>query len=391
MNKHKQTLWVAFSGGMDSQVLLHFLSIHFSNLHLKAIHINHQLIPESIQWEKHCRKICRNLNIALKIIRVNIIKKSGESLEAKARDTRYDAFKKLLKQNDILITAHHQDDQAETFLYQLLRGAGLRGVSAMPQVSVLDKGFLLRPLLNFSRNDLKKYAIYHKLNWIEDPSNQNTSFDRNYLRQSVFPLLKKRWPGTDKTFSRFAKHCAEQEKLLTILAEKDYQDCHGEYLNSIFIPKLILLNKTRQKNILRYFIEKLNFNLPSEKTLIEILKICTAKKDKNPIVSWTDTEFRRYQNHLFILSPIKQRSDKLSDEEKMWCKKNLNFNINSKNIFIQYRQGGEKFKAQHSKHTRTLKNLYQEWKIPVWLRDKIPLIYYDKKLVAIIGYAALHL
>lgn len=376
---------------MDSQVLLHFLSIHFSHYDLRAIHINHQLISESRQWEKHCRKICKDLHIPLKIIRVNIIKKPGESLEAKARDARYDVFKKILKKNDIVITAHHQDDQAETFLYQLLRGAGLRGVSAMPEISILDNYFLLRPLLNFSRNDLKFYAEYNNLDWIDDPSNQDERFDRNYLRQSVLPLLKKRWPQCHKTFSRFSKHCAEQEKLLHILAQKDYQDCHGEYLNTLLISKFILFDKARQKNILRYFIEKLNFMIPSEKILLEILKICKAKRDKNPIISWSNTECRRYRDNLFIISPIKQRSTELTDEEKIWCDKNLNFNIYHKNIFITYRKGGEKFKPQYSKHTRTLKNLFQEWKIPVWLRDRIPLIYYDKKLVAVVGYAALNL
>lgn len=400
MTKSKQTLWVGFSGGLDSQVLLHFLSHYFwkndteKNYHLKAIHINHQLLAESTQWEKHCSKICRDLHIPLKIIRVNIIKKPGESLEAKARDARYAVFKKTLKKNDILLTAHHQDDQAETFLYQLLRGAGLRGVSAMPQISILEKGFLVRPLLDFSRNDLKNYAEYHQLNWIEDPSNQDERFDRNYLRKSVLPVLKNRWTNTDKIFARFAKHCAEQEKLLMILAQKDYEACHGEYPNTLLISKFILLDKARQKNILRYFIEKLNFSLPSEKILTEILKICKAKNDKNPVISWQNTECRRYRNNLFILSPIKQRQPELSDEEKIWCDKNLSFNIEShrpkntgKNIIITYRKGGEKFKPLNSKHTRTLKNLFQEWKIPIWLRDKIPLIYYDNKLVAIVGYA----
>jgi len=373
---------------MDSQVLLHFLSVHFSHYDLKAIHINHQLFSESGQWEKHCRKICKGLNIPLKIIRVNIIKNPGESLEAKARDARYDAFKKILKKNDILLTAHHQDDQAETFLYQLLRGAGLRGVSAMPEIALFDKGFLIRPLLDFSRSDLISYAEYYQLDWIEDSSNLDERFDRNYLRQSVLPILKKRWPQCHKTFSRFSKHCAEQEKLLNILAQKDYQDCHGEYLNSLLISKFILLDIARQKNILRYFIEKLNFMMPSEKILTEILKICNARKDKNPIISWSHTECRRYRDNLFIISPIKQRSAELSDEEKIWCAKNLSFNINDKNITVTYRTGGEKFKPQHSKHTRTLKNLYQEWKIPVWLRDKIPLIYYHQQLIAVVGYAA---
>ncbi len=391
MTKNQPTLWVGFSGGMDSQVLLHFLSTHFLSYHpiynLKAIHINHQLISESNQWEKHCRKVCKDLHVSLKIIRVTIIKKLGESLEAKARDARYTAFKNILKKNDILLTAHHQDDQAETFLYQLLRGAGLRGVSAMPQISLLGKGFLLRPLLSFSRDDLKTYAEYYQLNWIKDPSNQDVRFDRNYLRQNIFPILKKRWKNTDKIFSRFSKHCAEQEKLLNILAQKDYEDCHGEYLNSILISKFILFNKSRQKNILRYYIDKLNFTLPSEKILTEILKICKAKKDKNPVVSWSNTECRRYKNHLFMISPIKQRLAELSDEERTWCTKNLSFNMDEKNIHITYRKGGEKFKPNHSKHTRTLKNLFQEWKIPVWLRDKIPLIYYNQQLIAVAGYA----
>lgn len=372
---------------MDSQVLLHFLSAYFSHYHLRAIHINHQLIAESTQWEKHCRKICKDLNIPLKIIRVNIIKKPGESLEAIARDARYTAFKKILKKNDILLTAHHQDDQAETFLYQLLRGAGLKGVSAMPKISILDNYFLLRPLLNFSRNDLKSYAEYYNLDWIEDPSNQDQRFDRNYLRQSVLPILKKRWPRCHKTFSRFSTHCAEQEKLLNILAEKDYEDCRGEYLNSLFISKFILLDIARQKNLLRYFIEKLNFTSPSEKILTEILKTCKAKKDRNPVIRWANSEYRRYKDNLFIISPIEQRSADLTDEEKIWCEKNLNFKLNHKAIVIKYRKGGEKFKPQHSKHTRTLKNLYQEWKIPVWLRDHIPLIYYQQEIIAVVGYS----
>jgi tRNA(Ile)-lysidine synthase len=382
--------WIAFSGGLDSQVLLHFLSNQFRKLSFKAIHINHQIVSESYQWEKHCRKICRELNIPLKIIRVEIKRQSGESLEAKAREARYNAFKKILKKNDILFTAHHLDDQAETFLFQLLRGAGLRGVSAMPNISALGKGFLVRPLISFPRKDLKIYAEHFKLNWLEDPSNQDAKFDRNYLRNNIFPLLKKKWPEVHKTFSRFAAHCKEQEKLLTILSEKDYQDCQGKFLNTLSIFKLKLFDKSRQKNLLRHFIEKLNFDLPSEKILNQIIKIMGAAQDKNPIVKWINAECRRYQDHLFILSSIKTRSAELSKEEINWIQKNIliNFkNLNFNDLMITYRKGGEKFKSKNSKHTRTLKKLFQEWEIPPWLRDKIPLVYYNNELIGVVGYA----
>jgi tRNA(Ile)-lysidine synthase len=390
----KSTLWIAFSGGLDSHVLLDYLSRYYShnnNINLKAIHINHQLISDAKQWEKHCRNICKNLDIPLKIIRVNIIKKSGESLEAKAREARYNAFKKILNKNDLLFTAHHQEDQAETFILQLLRGAGLRGVSAMPEIAKLGKGFLLRPLLNFSRKNLLTYAKYYQLNYIQDPSNNDQKFDRNYLRHKIFPVLKSRWPQCDKIFSRFSKHCAEQEKLLMILAEKDYQLCHGEYPDSLLISKFKLLSKSRQKNLLRYFINKLNFNLPSEKILHELLRLCEARKDKNPVVIWADAECRRFRNHLFIFSPLKSHSPELSQEQKIWCKTNLNINLNNKFITITYRKGGEKFKPKNNKYTKTLKNLFQEWEIPPWLRDSIPLIYYKKVLIGVVGYASLHL
>jgi tRNA(Ile)-lysidine synthase len=323
----KPALWIAFSGGMDSHVLLYFLHRYYSAYPLKAIHINHQLNAAAPQWEKHCREICAALNIPLKIRRVNIVKKSGESLEAKAREARYTVFEKMLNKNDILLTAHHQTDQAETVLLQLLRGAGLRGVSAMPGISELGEGFLVRPLLDFSRDTLRLYAQHHQLEFIEDPSNSDEKFDRNFLRHAVFPVLKKRWGQCDKIIARFSRHCAEQEKLLMILAQKDYPECHGEYPDSVLISPLKQLDKSRQKNLLRYFIEKLNFSLPSEKILNELVKLCEARKDKNPVVTWGEAESRRFRDHLFIFPSLLPHSGKLSCEEKIWCQKNLKINI----------------------------------------------------------------
>lgn len=357
--------WVAFSGGLDSHVLLHFLKTEFPELNIRAVHVNHQLLPEAVIWEKHCKKICRELNIPLATIRVKILKKPGHSLEALARQARYTAIQKLLKKSDILFTAHHQDDQAETVLLQLFRGAGLKGVSAMPSLLKLNNIIILRPFLNFSRQDLLNYAQTNKLNWIEDPSNKNYIFDRNYLRNIIFPLLKKRWPEITKILNRFAKHCGEQEKLLSHQAH----DSHN----------------TQQKNILRQLILKNKLDLPSEKVLDEILKTKTARGDKNPVVTWGNNQVRRFKNQLYF-SRIKLSRKILSQKDMTWLKKYLPYNLDDKNIAIKYRIGGEKIKLKNHPHHKTLKNLFQEWGVPPWERDKIPLIFYKNKLIAITGY-----
>jgi tRNA(Ile)-lysidine synthase len=358
--------YVAFSGGLDSHVLLHFLKQEFSELNLKAIHVNHQLQPQATQWETHCKKVCRDLDIPLTITRVKINPRAGESLEAVARQKRYAVFKKILRKNDVLFTAHHQDDQAETVLLQLFRGAGLRGVSAMPVVSSLDKGFLIRPLLSFNRYFLLDYAKNNQLNWIEDPSNQDTRFDRNYLRQLIFPALKKRWPEIAKTLTRFAAHSAQQENLLSTKAAKDID--------------------AEEKNKLRHQILKHKLDLPPEKVLNEILNISHAKTDKNPIVTWGDNQCRRYKHKLYFMK-ASSLQPALSRQDINWLKKNLPFSLDDKNIHIGYRTGGEKIKLKKNQPTKTLKNLFQEWHVPTWERDKIPLIYYKKKLIAVTGYA----
>jgi tRNA(Ile)-lysidine synthase len=291
--------WVALSGGVDSCVLLHFLATHFPNLSLHAIHINHGLHPLANDWQKHCHKLCQSLSIPLRIVSVQIHCKKGESLEARARVERYQAFAKIIKKDDVIVTAHHLDDQAETLLLQLLRGAGLRGVAAMPAIAHFANGYLIRPLLNFSRVDIEHYANAHQIHWIEDTSNNNQQFDRNYLRQTIFPILKKRWPQAHKILARFAKHCAEQEHLIESIAAQDYRDCHGEYLNTLSIPALLKYDTTRLNNILRFYIHNLQLPSPPEKLLRELNRLFHAKRDATPVVHWNNVYFRRYKEHLF--------------------------------------------------------------------------------------------
>jgi len=215
------TIWIAYSGGLDSQVLLHLCVQSKYMNKIKAIHIHHGLSKNADQWVEHCKETCQNLKIPLiiKYIQINEIKR--KSLEELARHKRYEIFEELLEENDVLLMAHHADDQAETFLLRALRGSGIEGLSAIPQQRKLGKGILYRPLLNFSRMELQKYAHENNLKWIEDESNQCEKFDRNFLRKQIIPILKNRWKGLEKTLCRTAHIQTETAQLLLEHAQQD--------------------------------------------------------------------------------------------------------------------------------------------------------------------------
>jgi tRNA(Ile)-lysidine synthase len=190
-------LWVAYSGGLDSHVLLHALVSQFAPaaLRLQAVHVDHGLASDAAAWARHCQRVCAALGVPLRRIRVNARPSKGESPEAAAREARYGALRSLLRGRECLLTAHHQDDQAETVLLQLLRGAGVRGLAAMPRLMPFGAGWLARPLLQWPREALCAYARRQHLDWVEDASNHDKGIDRNLLRQEVIPVLRRRWPA----------------------------------------------------------------------------------------------------------------------------------------------------------------------------------------------------
>lgn len=384
----KPIAWVAVSGGLDSVVLLHFLKKNYGQVfRLQAIHVNHQLSLQADDFEQHCQKICQKLAVPLMTQRVNIFPKTSQNLEAKARRARYAIFEKILQESQLLFTAHHQDDQAETFLLRLLRGGGLQGVSAMQKVSCFHQAFLVRPLLSFSRETILQYATNHQLCWIDDISNQNINFDRNYLRHYILPVLKKRWPSVLATMTRFSAHCYTQNRLLTILTEKDFNSCQktAYQQDCLDIPAIVAFNDVaRQKNVLRFFIKKKQFIMPNEKILDQLLQLFDAKPDKLVRIFWQKTEYWRYQDKLFLLPAQKKRTATLTRKELAWCQQYLPQEI-FHHMTIRFRQGGEKYISHHNQK-RTLKNLFNQLKIPPWLRDRIPLAYYNDRLIALIGY-----
>ena len=401
-HKKIKSMTVALSGGVDSVVLLHLLYQlqKRRNFTLKASHVHHGLSKNADKWVKFCGKLCTKLSIPLDVNYVKLPQKKSLGIEGEARQLRYE---KLLKsQTDLVVLAHHEDDQAETFLLQLIRGAGVKGLSSMAHFD--DTRRLWRPLLNASRIDIESYAKKHKLKWIEDESNQNIDFDRNFIRSKVFPILKNRFNHIIKVISRSASHLAEAQHLLDDLAKIDLKSHlksinYNNKLNAKYLDKL---SNARAKNVLRYWLEINAQLMPSKDLLDELLRqVLTAKKDTDLKIQLSkDDEIRRYQDEIYIVPKNKNIQKKyeiiwsgeseiiLPNGQKLTFKKvkgrgiNLKFLSNQK-LKIRNRQGGESFKPDSKRPTKKIKQLLQESNLPPWERDALPLIFVGEELVAV--------
>ncbi len=391
-------VWVAYSGGLDSQVLLHLihaLKAQLAPLQVRAVHVHHGLNSRADAWVEHCRQSCERLEIPCEIMRVHVPQETGESLEAVAREARYEAFVSVLGTDDLLLTAQHADDQAETLLLQLLRGAGAPGLASMPTRMVLGKGQLLRPLLKVRRSTLLAYAQQQDLQWIEDDSNQDQRFDRNFLRQDILPRLEQRWPATTRVLCRAAQHQADNAGLLLEWGREDVRACaEGQGLS---IEKLQLLSATRQNNALRTWLFDRGLTAPPTHLLQQIGdEVLRARTDRQPCIHWAETEVRRYRGVLYAmpsLPPVPPhfsaqwvgaeppalplgRLSLQSGGELRWPLDHLS---------IRLRQGGETCRWRG--HQQALKKILQASDMPTWLRAFLPLLYQGDTLVGIPGIA----
>ena len=282
-----RSIIIAYSGGLDSHVLLHLVSSLRNNnpgLTIQAVHVNHQLSPKSDQWALHCQKICDDLKIPVFIEKITLNLKPGDSVEEEARRVRYDALKKYIQKDRVLFTAHNLNDQAETFLLQALRGAGPKGLSAMPLKKKFGESFLIRPLLSFSRDELEHYARENQLQWIEDDSNVDPRFRRNFLRHEIFPLLKKQCPAVMQNFSRSARMCAEHEKIMAEWMQNDFEKIKTDDVSKIDLKKLRTFSSEKQRLLLREWFAQNHFRMPNEKHLKQIQKdVIHAAPDAHPV------------------------------------------------------------------------------------------------------------
>lgn len=407
--------WIAYSGGIDSHVLLHAAATLSPQLKgsVNAVHVNHGLNPASSQWAAHCVATCDALDVPSHIFSVNAKPDKGESPEAAARVARYDAFAQLIEAGDCLLTAHHQEDQAETLLLQLLRGAGPHGLAAMPRHVPFAKGSLGRPMLAFSQQAIEQYASDKLLHWIEDPSNRETDFERNYLRHEVIPKLKSHWPAYAKTVARSAAHCAEAAGLLDQLAADDLVTVSGNeqsVSDSLPLHKLQQISGERRRNLLRLWLRSLNLPIVSKAVMGEIEStLIAAREDASPLVSWPGGEMRRYRDRLYAMTPL-DPLDELTVIPWQWqqplqlpaglgrlgaavseCvdRKSAGVNLDQCRALpmtIRFRGGGERCQLPGRAHRHALKGLMQEAGIPPWQRSRIPLIYLGEQLAAVVGH-----
>jgi tRNA(Ile)-lysidine synthase len=398
---------IGLSGGLDSVVLLHLLHSLAPRFQLKlsAVHIHHGISQHADDWADFCSQLCAQLELPLKIEKVKI-NESNQILgiEAAARQLRYSAFEEI--KTDFIALAHHADDQAETLLLQLLRGSGLKGAASMPILKAAKNALpaLLRPLLNLSRQDLLNYATEQNLSWIEDESNADTRYARNFLRHQIFPTLAQKFPAYRETLSRSAQHFAEANTLLDELAQQDSAGAIES--NSLQLASLSKLSTARAKNVLRHFIQQQSAPMPHALQLSEILQqLCSAKGDASVCISLGEWEIRRYQTRAYL---IKHLPPVLSNHTLNWRgEPSLNWTPLNKNILfkqgvgigislsklsnlpvtIRLRTGGEALRPHAEMVTKTLKNLFQQQEIPPWERDRIPLIYCGETLVCILTLA----
>lgn len=380
------TVWVAYSGGVDSHVLLHALAkLRSLAFQLRAVHIHHHLQQQADEWAIHCQHNCEILTIPYQVIHVQIPNTTGESIEALARKARYAALAHCIQNNDLLLTAHHADDQVETLLLQLLRGAGVAGLAAMPEITPFHTGWLGRPLLAFNRLQLTAYATQEKLRWLEDPSNTDRRFDRNFLRHEIIPRLRQRWQHLDRPFRRVVHHQAEALNLLKTLAEQDFKIVAVD--QQLSIPKLKQLTGARQRNLLRHWLQQLNLQMPSTQQLQRILdEVVFAGQDRQPMVRWQGGEVHRYQNQLFAIPnlpiiPTQYLHWKIAETLSLPLGTLTAIRVRGSGLAVpsdtglqvHFRQGGET--CVWRGHHHSVKKLLQTMHIPTWQRPFLPLIY----------------
>lgn len=388
---------IAFSGGLDSTVLAHALAQH-SGVPVLAIHIDHALQTDSADWSAHCAQIAAALKIEFRSLRVDVQLESGKGPEASARDARYTALHAELDCDDWLLSAHHREDQAETLLLNLIRGSGPAGVAGIGDIRRFGPGWLVRPMLNVDRADILKYASDQGLRWIEDPSNTDRRFDRNFLRHEVLPRLKSRWPDIATRLQRSAGHAGEASQLLVELAAIDLETL-GSRAARLPIDRLSDLSAARQRNVIRFALRDLGLSTPTAMQLECILnEVIPARVDAQPLVTWPGASVRRYRNGLYLLPETLADaidSTPLSGEElelgvglgTLHFESGADIGISPElfgdGLTIKPRIGGEEFQPKGQSHTRKLKKLLQEAGVVPWMRDRLPLVYSGERLVAV--------
>lgn len=396
-----QKYCVGLSGGPDSGALLHAMASLRNTgegLLLRAVHVDHGLQAEAPAWAEACAASCRSLGVELAVLRLALAPARGTSVEAEARDARYAAIAATLAPGEWLLTAHHRDDQLETVLIQLMRGAGVPGLAAMPAQGRLGAGWHGRPLLDIDRTALAAYAAACGLSWVTDPMNSALRFDRGWLREQVLPPLRQRWPQAAVTVSRSARHLAEAGRLLSALAESDATGLLDQ--GRLSIEGLHRLSQDRQANLLRWWIRERGLGSPSAARFESILDdLVEARPDAEPVVRWDTGELRRYRGRLYAMQPLMEPPSGSFTFEPTTRAIELGAGLGrmslaagdqggldpalARGLVVRFRAGGESLRPHAARPRKRLKQLCQEAGIVPWMRERLPLLFAGERLAAV--------
>lgn len=406
--------WVALSGGLDSTVLLHALVQSLPKASIKALHVHHGLSANADRWQQHCQTLCDQLGVSLTSVPVQV-ENRGKGLEDAARRARYAVFEQYLQSGECLLTAHHGDDQVETLLLRLMRGSGPGGLGGMRPSRTLGRGGLHRPLLGLTRDQLEAYARHWQLRWVEDESNGDVRFDRNYLRHQVLPPLRQRWPELVSAWGQSARLCRESEQLLAELAGEDLERTvrlevsHRPRLGPVLdLAALRALSDARRHNLLRYWVASQGEALPGRELLAQIdAQLMLGRADARAQVGWSGLSLQGFQGGLYLLR------QKWLNNEGVGASESLYWDVSREAALalpdggqlmreraeakpgssllrqdlpaleLRWRQGGERAHPAQRRHSQRLKKLLLAYGLEPWWRDRVPLLYVGDELVAV--------
>jgi tRNA(Ile)-lysidine synthase len=409
---------LGYSGGVDSHVLLYELAQVASmyRIEIIALHVNHHVSPRSNSWEKHCKKICREISVEFRSHQLTLGYVRTGGRENALREARYSWFKSLIEAEDVMVTAHHLDDQVETVLFRLFRGSGVRGLAGISPVRKFGKGELYRPFRDIWRADILAIAKHNHLNWVEDESNRDESLDRNFLRETLVPILRSRWQGSSANIARASRHFGAAEALLEQIASEDLDrwhlsadECQFANFGKIRISRLRTLSGERAVNLLRHWGRKAALVSPASAQLFELLRQLDRSNDAAKArLLWKAVEFRRFRDYLYLLPEQTNRVPEVSrhilaeplmdfpaPRVRLRSRRGIGQGVRTsgRNIpAIEVRWYNKKIGLRVSERarTRTLRNLFQERGIPPWERWRLPVLFIDESVVYVpgIGVAA---
>lgn len=400
----KLHLKLAYSGGLDSTVLLHLLVAlrATGNFSLQAIHVHHGIHADADAWAESCRSFCQQHGVEFHLEKVALVV-GHHGLEAAARDARYRALAAHNQtEADVLLTAHHRDDQAETLLLHLVRGAGVSGLAGMPSRRPLGNGWLCRPLLDISRKAIRHYALAHDLKWLEDDSNTDPDVRRSFLRQQIFPPLLQHWPNAIGAMAQTAGHMAEANALLATMADEDLRPCRNIDEDSVSVSCLAQLSPERQRNALRFWIRAHEIDVPSTRQLAELVRlIAEPPRTAQAELVWGAHCLRIYRDRMWLQTvaavepgfaarllwdledpePVQVGNVRLSAIPG--AGEGLARARTGSRVEIRLRQGGERCRLPGRTHRTSVKSLLQQHRVPPWVRRSMPLLFVDNQLAAI--------